>query len=240
MNPEQIGIACNDPEALRQNVLISEISITPPLVDSQVYEPDAITPSPQLFRPTAKDLQPFLATEDTPVNGLIEITFISTALQRHVHDALPLQPTVCDPNQLTTTQNTRNDDLRPGMHVDSMEDLPLDTRLQSERRIGLNRGPGLRFLLVGSVSIFDIADFHQRPSQYQPNTQDVRDYAAQSCAGEAPPLRCLWIPLRQGMAYIAPTENIVHDGSTHGSRLGSTISFWVGAPKKRGELGARW
>ena len=240
MNPEQIGIACNDPEALRQNVLISEISTVTSLNEPNTYEADAVTPHPKLFRPTTRDLQPFLATEDTPVNGLIEITFISTALRSHIYNAMPLQPTVCEPNQLTTTQNTKNNDLRPGLHVDSMEDLPLGRRLQSERRIGLNRGPGLRFLLVGSVSIFDIADFSQQPSHYQPNTQDVRDYAALSCAGEAPPLRCLWIPLKQGMAYIAPTENIVHDGSTHGCRVGSTINFWVGAPKKRGELGTRW
>lgn len=240
MNPEQLGIACNDPEILRQNILISEISTVTSLIEPDTYEQGAVTPYPKVHRPTVKDLQPFLATEDTPVNGLIEITLISKALRRHVYNTMPLQPTICPPNQLTTTQNTKNNNLRPGLHVDSMEDLPLGTRSRSERRIGLNRGPGLRFLLIGSVSIFDIAQFSQRSSDYRPNTLDVRGYANLSCAGEAPPLRCLWIPLKPGMAYIAPTENIVHDGSTYGNRLGSTINFWVGAPKRRGELGAYW
>lgn len=240
MNPEQIGIACNNPDALQEQALISEVSTAISLTEPNVYEQGAVTPHTQLHRPTAKELRPFLATEDTPVGGLIEVTLISDALRRHIDTAMPLQPTVCPPNQLTTTQNTKNNNLRPGMHVDSMEDLPLGTRLQSQRRIGLNRGPGLRFLLVGSVSIFDIADFSQRPSHYQPNTLDVREYANLSCAGEAPPLRCLWILLKPGMAYIAPTENIVHDGSTLGSRLDSTIYFWVGAPEKRGELGSIW
>lgn len=240
MNPEQLGIACDDPETLRKNVLISDISTVSALNEPGVYEPDAVTPIPRLYRPTAEDLQPFLATEETPVNGLIELTFISKALQHHVANCVPLDPTVCQANQLTTTQNTQNNNLRPGLHVDSMQDSPLVSRLQSMRRVGFNEGPGLRFLLVGSVSIFDIAQFDQRPPHYRPNTGDVREYANLSCAGEAPPLRCLWIPLRPGMAYIAPTENIVHDGSTFGNKHGSTIHFWVGGPKKRGELGTIW
>jgi hypothetical protein len=240
MNREYTGIACTNVDKLRENVLISDISSVASLIEPAIYEGDAITPHPQLYRPSSKDLEPFLANEDTPINGLIEITFISNALKKHVADCMALQPTVCQPNQITTTQNTKNNDLRPGLHVDSREDLPLQDRMQSARRIGLNRGHGVRFLLVGSVNIFDIAEYKQSSPTDTLNTGDVREYARHALTGEAPPLRCLWIPLKPCMAYIAPTENIVHDGSTHGSYLGSTINFWVGGPSERGELGSMW
>ncbi|HSW99570.1 MAG TPA: hypothetical protein VLH38_00890 [Patescibacteria group bacterium] len=240
MNPEQIGIACNNPDALQEQALISEVSMVP-VVQQDSYERYAITPNPQVHRMTQDDMLQFLATDSTPVDGLIEVIPISDHLRQHVAEhGQRLQPTVCEPKQLTTTENTVNHNLRPGLHVDSKENLPLETRAQSQRRIGLNKGPGARFLLIGSVSIFDIADYSLQPQDYTPSTGDVREYASLGQAGEAPPLRCLWLLLKPGTAYIAPTENIVHDGSTFGSKRGSTIDFWIGGPKERGELGTVW
>jgi hypothetical protein len=241
MNPEHLGIACNNPNILREQVLISEVSMMSPPMHPDLYETGAITPNPRLHRMTQGNVQEFLATDSTPVNGLIEVIRISENLRQHVIEhGQRLQPTVCDPRQLTTTENTANHNLRPGLHIDSKENRPLETRAQSQRRIGLNVGPGARFLLIGSVSIFDIADHSGWSQDYTPTTADVREYASRSHIGEMPPLRCLWLLLKPGMAYIAPTENIIHDGSTSGNRLGSTIYFWIGAPEKRGELGTIW
>lgn len=237
MYSEYTGVAYNSVDAVLAQTLISEIAFA----DAVEYEQGAIVPQTELHRPTCQELQPFLATDSTPTSGLIEIVRPTSDLRDHIlKRAELLVPTVCEPNQLTTTANTENHNLRPGLHIDSKEDRPIETRAQSERRIGFNRGPGPRFLLLGSVNIFDIAEHMNLPATYAPATGDVRRYASHALAGEVPPLRCLWLLLKPGVAYIAPTENIIHDGSTHGSQQGSTIDFWLGGPEKRNGTHSLW
>lgn len=235
MNSEYTGLTYDSIETVQVQTLISEIALTH-AVD---YESSAIIPYTQLHRPTQQELKPFLATDSTPTSGLIELVRPTAQLLEHIAQKTQrLAPTICEPNQPTTTCNTENRNLRPGLHIDSKENRPISTRMQSERRIGFNRGPGARFLLLGSVNVFDIAECMALPPGHAPNTGDIREYASLSLAGEVPPLHCLWLLLKPGMAYIAPTENVIHDGSTLGSRLGSTIDFWIGAPEQRSDSSA--
>ncbi|MGF7229562.1 MAG: hypothetical protein ACQR33_06330 [Candidatus Saccharibacteria bacterium] len=232
MNAEFTGFVCNDVDALRERVWMSDITIA----DQHFYEEGAIVPEPKLWKPTTDQLKLFCATDSTPDNGTIELVAYSEKLRTFMDDNVEhwLPPTKCAPNQLTTTENTRNVNMRPGMHFDSLEHRPLAERLLSKRRIGLNTGPGMRFLLVGSVDAFGVTSTLGYDDTHKPITSDVRQYVAQQEAhpNHVEPLRCLWVLLQRGEAYLAPTENIVHDGSTAGMPQASTIHFRSIAPER--------
>lgn len=222
------GIRCADPDALRQRVLLSETTQT----TDRLYEPQAVVPaSNTLWRPNAAELEPFLATETTPTGGTVEVVQFTVALRKYLtgHPG-KISATVCAPDQLTTTENTRNANLRTGLHLDSKEARPVSSRLESQRRIGLNFGPGKRYLLLGSVDALSLSSALGKPETHEPNTGDVRSYQARHAAQGDMALHCLWLELQCGEAYFAPTEVCTHDGSTYGVSEPSTIQFWIGAP----------
>lgn len=230
-----VGIRCENPWLLQKHAWLTETRITA----DPAYEPGAVVPdASRRSRPSAAELEPFLADSQTPAGGSIELIHFSAPLRDYLLEhPQQTKPTICKPNQLTTTENTGNKNLRTGLHLDSKENRPLATRFDSQRRIGLNNGPGLRYLLIGSLDAFSLGSQLGEPESFIPTTGDVREYVAGYQAYGRVALRCLWLPLEPGHAYIAPTEVAIHDGSTFGSSIGSTIQFWIGAPGP-GELGS--
>ncbi|WP_194891956.1 hypothetical protein [Catenulispora pinisilvae] len=126
------------------------------------------------------------------------------------------------PGQVTTTTD-RAVGLRLGIHLDNHDKRNLAERTASRRRVGLNLGPGIRHLLVGTLDIFDICAGHAVDPRYYPHTNDIRRHVA---AGRS--LRLLRIRLDLGDAYIVPTELVPHDGSTLTALAPSRIAFWLG------------
>ena len=126
------------------------------------------------------------------------------------------------PGQRTTTIDPAVD-LRLGIHLDNHDKLPLEQRTASRRRLGLNLGPGVRHLLIGTLDIFEIGAAIGADPRYFPHTDDIRRHVA---AGR--PLRLLRIRLDPGDAYITPTELVPHDGSTLTAAAPSRIAFWLG------------
>ena len=235
MDSERCGIVARDPDRLGTIAFMSEVACA----DGSGYEPWAVTPVPEYQPLLRRELTSFLATDTTPDNGCIELVSFTPRLREYLieHKDREILPTECPPHELTTTHNTENHNLKPGLHLDNKENRPLSGRLQSERRIGLNLGPGNRWLLVGSLEAGELSQSLGYGEDHVPVTPDVRDYVKLSEDRELPPLRCLWLLLEPGQGYIAPTENIVHDGSTHNIQEPSTIRFWIGAPE-RGYLGS--
>jgi hypothetical protein len=126
------------------------------------------------------------------------------------------------PGQLTTTRREPRGK-RIGLHVDNWDQLPMRTRADSRRRLAVNLGPGSRALLFASPSACQICRSLGRPDEHVPHTSDVRAFVAD---GER--LRCYSVLLEPGQAYVAPTELLVHDGSTLDSRLPSIVAYWLG------------
>lgn len=100
-----------------------------------------------------------------------------------------------------------------GLHVDSWEGLSIAQRHLSERRLCINLGSGDRFLLfidLGLASVvralgdacpegrFSATDLARRFMVSHPNHPVLR------------------LRIRPGQAYLAPTENLIHDASTEG------------------------
>jgi hypothetical protein len=138
------------------------------------------------------------------------------------HAARFLGYTACAADQLTTTTDTSTM-RRIGIHLDNFDRMPLERRHESRRRIGINLGPGTRFLVLTTQDIQGLAQIGPLIDR-NPHTDQVRRYVAQG--GQ---LTCIRIRLEPGEGYLAPTELIPHDGSTRGINSPSTIAFWLGA-----------
>ncbi len=110
---------------------------------------------------------------------------------------------------------------RLGLHIDNWDRLPYPTRHRGRRRLCINLGPGIRYLLLGDQDIQHICRaLHRDQDRRFPHTDDLQQYVADGHS-----LRCLRLRLRAGDGYIVPTELLPHDGSTHGLACTSTAAF---------------
>jgi Tetrapyrrole (Corrin/Porphyrin) Methylases len=122
-----------------------------------------------------------------------------------------------------------------GLHVDNWSRLPLNQRRLAPKRICINIGNGARYLLFVNLSIRQLladalgAPARQVHAPYRAGTeirQDVLQTLDRTGAGTAlgrafmacsPVYPVLRLKIYPGEAYIAPTENLIHDGSSSGT-----------------------
>lgn len=133
------------------------------------------------------------------------------------------------PGLRTLTSEREPGSLRIGLHLDSWQRAPLDARDHSSNRLCVNLGTEDRYLLFIPRTVRGLcADLSLGPRTVTP-PQLVETYLLRHPAQPVYRLR-----VSPGEAYIAPTENILHDGSTEGqSRLDLTLTlrgFWAVQP----------
>lgn len=130
-------------------------------------------------------------------------------------------------DELTTTINPETS-LRIGLHLDNWDQKPCATRLEARRRLMVNLGPAPRYLLLGDIDGVAICQglYPEDWAARVPHTSDVAAYAVVN------PMACLRIRIDPGEGYVAPTDLLVHDGSTtglsRGPQIASTAAFWLG------------
>lgn len=101
-----------------------------------------------------------------------------------------------------------------GLHVDSWDREPVVQRAGSRNRISFNIGVGTRYFLFVPISLVKIVNWL---SAYYPEEGGGRIQAStlgQSFLRKNPATPVIRLAVHPGEAYIAPTENIIHDGST--------------------------
>lgn len=126
------------------------------------------------------------------------------------------------PGGYRTTTVDQRFDRRNGIHLDNWDQRSISERMSSRRRLGVNLGPGHRYLIVATEDIGDIGARYQMAGTC-PRTEDIRDFIRQGGT-----LNCVRIRIEPGEGYIAPTELVPHDGSTSGASQPSRIAFWLG------------
>jgi hypothetical protein len=121
-----------------------------------------------------------------------------------------------------------------GLHIDNWTRLPLTQRNLASRRICINLGNYPRYLLFINLSIRHLLDEamstpvekFRTPGWAAPARQDELRAFDQSAAGTAvaraflvcsPKYPVIRLKVYPGEAYIASTENIIHDGSSLGT-----------------------
>ena len=103
-----------------------------------------------------------------------------------------------------------------GLHIDDLDGLPIERREESTTRLCVNLGLNARYLLFINVSTLLIAamlagDATGGSFIHLRSTPLI--HAFLKAFPEYPVTR---LEVRPGEAYIAPTENMIHDGSTLG------------------------
>jgi hypothetical protein len=124
-----------------------------------------------------------------------------------------------NPPGLITTTFDGAPNKKIGLHVDSWEELASHRRESSWNRICVNIGKEPRYFLFLPISVVDIAGFMagEIGQENLPDPRDVTELGRifMELFPQVPVVRCRLAPYE---AYIAPTENLIHDGSSLGQR----------------------
>lgn len=108
-----------------------------------------------------------------------------------------------------------------GLHIDNFSQKNYKIRGTVENRISINVGMDSRYLLLMNLSVKKIAELCGNENYH--NKMNILRQLFMKKFNEYPVIR---IKINPGEAYIAPTENIIHDGSTVGQRnCDLTLSF---------------
>ncbi|MFI9746762.1 hypothetical protein [Streptomyces sp. NPDC052494] len=139
-------------------------------------------------------------------------------------DARYIGQALAGPHMRTTTDNYQDGRLI-GLHLDNWDKLTYDRKPDGRRRLALNLGPGTRYLILGALDAQAVCRA-VHPQDYPHRYPHTDDYRVHVAAGH--PVRCIRIRLAPGEGYIAPTEYLLHDGSTEDQDQPSAMAFWLG------------
>lgn len=113
-------------------------------------------------------------------------------------------------NLMNNTFNTE-EGVFIGMHLDSWEGDHINMRHRSRNRICINLGNESRFLLFYNISILSMAQMIELPTNMQ--FLDINSIY-KKFAAKFPDVPIYRLEIFPYEAYIAPTEFIIHDGSS--------------------------
>jgi hypothetical protein len=116
----------------------------------------------------------------------------------------------------TVTIDQRSGGRFTGMHLDSWDNLDLAERHRSSNRICVNIGQESRYFLFVPIALMDMPQIvAERLAGVEPPPSTSLDRLFVELCADVPVVRCRLAP---GEAYIAPTECLLHDGSSVGQR----------------------
>ena len=112
---------------------------------------------------------------------------------------------------LVTMTRAVDQDARIGLHFDRWDGLPVKELAACSNRVSVNLGPRDRYLIFLNQTASGMSSILQKANvQFK---QDVRAIGA-AFMSAFPNYPIVRIRLQPGEAYIAPTENILHDGTS--------------------------
>jgi hypothetical protein len=130
---------------------------------------------------------------------------------------------VHEPGLETVTFDTVNRKFL-GLHLDSWDRRPLEIRAQSLNRICINIGTEPRHFLFLNLSLIEMARILEQRGEK--NRYVNLNSLGPAFMSQLPGYPIVRVRISPGEAYIAPTDNIIHDGSTVDS-CGPSVSLTV-------------
>jgi hypothetical protein len=116
------------------------------------------------------------------------------------------------PHQRTTTINRANGH-RLGLHFDSWDMLPLPARSASRYRVSVNVGTSDRTFLFVAMTAIEALQIAEQSGVTPQNATTIFRTALRL----RPQTQVFRLRVPPGWAYVAPTDNLAHDGSTLGA-----------------------
>ena len=138
---------------------------------------------------------------------------ILTAIKERcrVYGPLTYGSVATHPGRLSTVTVDRRRGVRLGLHVDNWERTELGNSDFVPNRISINIGRSHRYLLFLDLTLNEIAEILK--SRYGCNPKTKSDLTREFLERH-PDYPIIRVRVNPGEAYIAPTENIIHDGSS--------------------------
>jgi len=118
-----------------------------------------------------------------------------------------------------------------GLHLDSWERYSVEARARSLNRICVNIGAEPRHFLFVNLSLMNITRI--LAEQSQENADRESESVGPTFMSRFPGYPIMKVRVAPGEAYIAPTDNMIHDASTVGSKTPSvtlTLRGWFTVP----------
>lgn len=228
--PVPLHLAFNDLDALHERCDMAAVRTTK---DEPEYEEGAVVPSGPWQSLTEEAGRSLEAPQWAPHCTLAEVVRPPLPdeddlerLADHLGDenAHYLGQALARPGMTTTTENYAAG-LLLGLHLDNWDKLIHGAKARGRRRLALNLGPGTRYVILGAVDAQAVCRA-VHPDDHALRYPHTNDYRAHVAAGH--PGRLIRIRLAPGEGYIAPTEYLLHDGSTEGQDEPSAMAFWLG------------
>ena len=123
------------------------------------------------------------------------------------------------PTGLSTCTVNSNTGLLTGMHVDTFYSRELELRALSPNRICINLGAEDRYLLFVNLPLREMRRQLEQLGVRDARINDTGRGLAWAFFESFPSYPIVRLRIAPGEAYLAPTENVVHDGSTEDKRL---------------------
>jgi hypothetical protein len=120
------------------------------------------------------------------------------------------------PNQPTTTHAHKDDSFLLGLHVDSWRPALIDLRRDSPGRLSINLGLHDRFFLFVNADLMQLARMLDDRGIPFDREDDSTHSLRRTFMAAFPDYPVVRLRIRPGEAYLAPTENVIHDGSSAG------------------------
>ncbi|MGF9763987.1 hypothetical protein AAII07_53635 [Microvirga sp. 0TCS3.31] len=118
-----------------------------------------------------------------------------------------------DPPNLLTVSNDRRSGLYVGLHIDYWDALPLEKRQLSRSRLCVNIGNTKRYFLLVNLTIAQMLELLESKGDQAELIEPA--HIGQRFLVENPGYPVIRLRIEPGEAYLAPTENMLHDGSSH-------------------------
>ncbi|MFD7320557.1 hypothetical protein ACFV9D_05615 [Streptomyces sp. NPDC059875] len=225
-----LHLAVSNLDALRERCDVAAVRTAK---NEPEFEDGAVIPSGLWQRLPETAGLALAAPPGTPPDTLVEIVRPPLPTGDHLDelakpmgdpDAQYIGQAHAKPDMLTTTDNYRDGRLI-GLHLDNWDKLIYEQKPFGRRRLALNFGPGTRYIILGAIDAQAICRA-VHPEDYAHRYPHTNDYRTHVAAGR--PTHCVRIRLDPGEGYIAPTEFLLHDGSTEGQEQPSAAAFWLG------------
>jgi hypothetical protein len=134
------------------------------------------------------------------------------------------------PGRETVTVNTASGKYL-GLHLDSWERYSVEARARSLNRICVNIGAEPRHFLFVNLPLMNIVKLLKEESRGNPDHES--ESVGPAFMSRFPGYPIVKVRVDPGEAYIAPTDNVIHDASTIGSKTPSvtlTLRGWFTVP----------
>jgi len=153
--------------------------------------------------------------KESLLKGIVQDILEKVKVGGEVH---PIRICTTNDSQKTITRDYKSFH-KVGLHIDSWDSVQLCNRLSSSNRLVMNLGPTSRNLLFIDRSVDSLV----RENSIYKNEYEGKEFSTHYF-NEHPKSIVYSLQINPGEAYIAPTENLIHDATVPGNnQINSTF-----------------